>query len=94
MNVPSQTTPEPSLIVYPCRFPIKVMGANADGFVTAMAQVALACDPGFDLSTLEQRPSKTGRYLGLTLWVWVLNRAQLDDLYRSLSSHPMVKIVL
>ena len=29
---------EESLIEYPCRFPIKVMGANADGFVHADGQ--------------------------------------------------------
>lgn len=90
MNIP----PEQSLIEYPCNFPIKVMGANVDGFLSAMVHVATAFDPGFDASTVEQRPSKAGNYMGLTLSVRVTSREQLDELYRTLTSHPMVKVVL
>lgn len=84
----------PSLIEYPCHFPIKVMGAYVPAFVQAMTHVAQQFDTGFDISTIEHRPSKAGNYLGLTLHVWVSNREQLDELYRTLSSHPMVKVVL
>lgn len=94
MNLPPEIPPEQSLIVYPCRFPIKVMGANADGFLQAMVHVARAFDPCFDDTTVEQRPSKAGNYLGLTLTVNVTSREQLDELYRTLTTHPMVKIVL
>jgi putative lipoic acid-binding regulatory protein len=83
-----------SLIEYPCVFPIKVMGAMVDGFADAMCQVALQFDPGFDPATIELRPSKGGNYLGVTLSVTASSREQLDDLYRALTSHPMVKIVL
>jgi hypothetical protein len=85
---------EPSLIEYPCHFPIKVMGAAVPGFADAMTHVARQFDPGFDPHTIEHRPSKAGNYLGLTLNVWVTHRDQLDELYRTLSSHPMVKVVL
>lgn len=83
-----------SLIEYPCHFPIKVMGAHAPGFADAMVGVVRCFDPSFDIATLEQRPSKAGNYLGLTLSVYVVNREQLDELYRTLSTHPMVKVVL
>lgn len=83
-----------SLITYPCDFPIKVMGAQVDGFVTAITAVARAFDPQFDESTLELRPSKGGRYLGMTLTIRATSREQLDELYRTLSTHPMVKVVL
>jgi putative lipoic acid-binding regulatory protein len=83
-----------SLITYPCAFPIKVMGAQADGFVPALTQVALAFDPQFDASTIELRQSRGGRYLGVTLTITATSREQLDELYRTLSTHPMVKVVL
>jgi uncharacterized protein len=86
--------PEQSLIEYPCHFPIKVMGAHVPGFAQAMVYVAQQFDPTFDASTVEHRPSKGGNYLGLTLSVRVTSREQLDELYRTLTSHPMVKIVL
>ena len=83
-----------SLIEYPSRFPIKVMGAKVDGFVHAVTQVAERFDPQFDASTIELRTSKEGNYLGVTITVTATSREQLDDIYRTLSSHPMVKVVL
>ena len=83
-----------SLIEYPSLFPIKVMGAKVDGFVTAMTHIARQFDPAFDAATIELRDSKAGNYLGITLTVTVTSRGQLDELYRTLSSHPMVKVVL
>ena len=86
--------PEESLIEYPSAFPIKVMGAQVDGFVEAVVSVARQFDPAFDEATVELRPSKAGNYLGITITVTATSRAQLDELYRTLSTHPMVKVVL
>jgi putative lipoic acid-binding regulatory protein len=83
-----------SLIEYPSRFPIKVMGAKVDGFVHAITQIARQFDPSFDASTVELRDSKAGNYLGITITVTATSREQLDELYRALTSHPMVKVVL
>ena len=88
------TPPEPSLIDYPSQFPIKVMGLNVDGFVHAMVTVARQFDPTFDAASVELRPSKADKYLGVTLIVTATSREQLDELYRALSTHPMVKLVL
>ena len=86
--------PEQSLIEYPSAFPIKVMGAHVEGFELAIVSVAQQFDPGFDPATVERRPSKGGNYLGLTITVTATSREQLDELYRTLSSHPLVKVVL
>ncbi|MFY9513998.1 MAG: DUF493 family protein [Rubrivivax sp.] len=90
MDIP----PEQSLIEYPSDFPIKVMGAAVEGFEEAIVAVALQFDPGFHAGRLERRPSKGGNYLGLTITVTATSREQLDALYRTLSTHPMVKVVL
>ena len=89
-----QIPPEQSLIEYPSAFPIKVMGPHAEGFVDAIVEVARQFDPAFDAQTVEVRPSKGGNYLGITITVTATSRTQLDDLYRTLTTHPMVKIVL
>lgn len=97
MTTHSATSAHPtddSLIVYPCQFPIKVMGAQVHGFAAAMMDIAASFDPDFDRSTVELRESKGGKFLGVTLMVRATSRAQLDDVYRALTSHPMVKIVL
>lgn len=83
-----------SLIDYPSKFPIKVMGAKVDGFVHAMTTIAREFDPAFDATSIELRDSKAGNYLGITLTITATSREQLDELYRTLSTHPMVKVVL
>ena len=94
-NPPAGSDPrKDSLIEYPCRFPIKVMGAMADGFADALAEVAREFDPDFDAATMELRPSKGGNYLGVTITITATSREQLDGIYLRLTSHPMVKIVL
>lgn len=90
-----QTDPsKDSLIEYPSRFPIKVMGAKVDGFVHAITAIAKQFDPGFDAATVELRDSRAGNYLGITITITATSREQLDELYRTLSTHPMVKVVL
>ena len=83
-----------SLIDYPSRFPIKVMGAKVDGFVHAVTELAHRFDPTFDAATIELRDSRAGNYLGVTITITATSREQLDDLYRALSAHPLVKVVL
>ena len=83
-----------SLIEYPSQFPVKVMGARVDGFVQAVTTVARHFDPDFDAATIELRESSGGKYLGVTITVTATTREQLDELYRTLSTHPMVKVVL
>ncbi|MDO5288340.1 MAG: DUF493 domain-containing protein [Pseudomonadota bacterium] len=83
-----------SLVEYPSRFPIKVVGVNEDGYVTAVTHVAKRFDPGFDAATIELRESGGGKYLGVTITVLATSRQQLDDLYRALTALPQVKWVL
>jgi putative lipoic acid-binding regulatory protein len=83
-----------TLIEYPSRFPIKVMGKKDEGLVPAVVQIARHFDPDFDSGSVELRQSKAGNYLGVTITVTATSREQLDELYRTLSTHPLVKIVL
>ena len=82
------------LLQLPCDFPIKVMGKAEDGFAQAVAGAVLKHAPDFDAATMEMRPSKAGNYLSLTCTIRATSQAQLDALYRELTSHPLVKIVL
>jgi len=83
-----------TLIEFPCDFPIKVMGARVEGFAQAVVGVVLAHDLRFDPASVAMRPSRNGNYLALTCTVRAISQAQLDALYRELSAHPMVKVVL
>jgi uncharacterized protein len=83
-----------SLIDYPSPFPIKVMGPNVPEFKAAIMTVARRFDPSFDATAMQARPSSAGNYIGLTITVMATSREQLDDIYRALSSHPMVRYTL
>ena len=86
--------PEQSLIEYPSDFPIKVMGRAHPDFAQTLTNIVLQFDPHFDPATVEMRPSKGGKYIGLTFTVRATSREQLDDLYRALHAHHMVSIVI
>jgi hypothetical protein len=86
--------PKDSLIEYPSDFPIKVMGVAHEEFANTIIDVIVELDPTFHSGRLEQRPSAKGTYIGLTAIVRATSREQLDDIYRKLSAHPMVKVVL
>ena len=86
--------PADSLIEYPSDFPIKIMGVMQEAFAQTMVEVVVRHDPTFHAGKMEMRPSTKGTYLSLTVTVRAISREQLDNLYRELSSHPMVKVVL
>ena len=83
-----------SPLQFPTDFPLKIMGRNTDAFAQEIVALVLQHAPDFDASTVEMRPSKGGNYIGLTCTIRANSREQLDNLYRELSSHPLVSIVL
>ena len=83
-----------TLLEFPCDFPIKVMGARVDGFAQAVFEVVLRHAPDFDAATMEMRPSSKGNYLSVTCTFRAVSQLQVDTLYRELTAHPMVKVVL
>lgn len=85
---------QPSPLTFPTEFPIKIMGRREPGFAQAMADLVRRHAPDFDPATLEMRPSRTGKYLSLTVTIRAVSREQLDALYRELSSHPLVSMAL
>lgn len=85
---------KPTLIDFPCDFPLKIMGARADNFAQTIAGVVVKHAPEFDAATMTMRPSRAGNYLALTCTVRATSQTQLDALYLELSAHPMVKVVL
>ncbi|MFY8122047.1 MAG: YbeD family protein, partial [Burkholderiaceae bacterium] len=81
-------------LLFPTDFPIKVMGLRVDQFAQEIVAVVREHAPDFDPATLELRASSGGKYLSVTATVRATSRAQLDTLYRALTRHPLVKVVL
>lgn len=99
---------QPSLIEYPCDFPIKIMGRAdtspsqppvydgraAQDFTQAVLTIVQRHAPDFDAAAMEARSSKKGAYLSLTCTIRVVSRDQLDALYQELCNHPLVVMAL
>ncbi len=83
-----------SIIEFPLDFPIKVMGEQHPEFAARVLEVVQQHAPETAASDINTRPSSKGNYISATVVVRAESQQQLDDIYRSLSSHPMVKVVL
>lgn len=83
-----------TLLVFPTDFPIKVMGEMRDDFARTVIEIVLRHAPDFRPETVELRASSSGNYLSVTCVVRATSKAQLDALYREVTAHPWVKVVL
>jgi uncharacterized protein len=90
----NDATDNDSLLKFPCDFPIKIMGVHSDDFAQSMVEIVLRHAPDFVAGQTEIRASSGGKYQAVTCTIRAVSRQQLDDLYRELSAHPQVKVVL
>ena len=92
-DLPANT--EDTLLEFPCRFPLKVMGDRHDDFVPTVVDIVRIHAPDFDAGLdLVMRESSSGKYQSLTMTVNAASKAQLDRIYQALTGHPLVKVVL
>jgi len=84
----------PPLINFPCDFAIKVVGETHETFSATIIELIQRVVPEFTTDHIEMRASSAGKYISLTCTVYVFSQDQLDDVYRLLSAHPMVKFAL
>lgn len=85
---------KPSLIEYPCDFPIKIVGKSHVGFVETVIAIVRLHAPEFNDTSMETKVSKEGNYISVTCTIWATSRTQLDTIYQALCDQPMVSIVL
>lgn len=83
-----------TLLEFPCDFPLKIMGLAQDNLAQEVLAVIHKFAPDYDGKHMEMRASSSGKYVSLTCTVNAQSKAQLDDLYRALTSHSLVKVVL
>jgi len=86
--------PGASLLEFPCAFPLKIMGRRSDDFAQTVVDIVLRHAPDFAAETVEMRASGAGNYLSVTCTIQAVSRTQLDALYRELTAHPAIKLVL
>ena len=85
---------EGSLFEFPCSFPLKAIGRAGDDFEALVVSIVRRHVPGLDGGAVTSRPSRAGKYLAVTVTFTAASQAQLDALYRELSAHERVMMVL
>jgi putative lipoic acid-binding regulatory protein len=85
---------EDTALEFPCRFPVKAMGLNADDFCDHVLHLLREYSAHFDASELQLHSSRTGRYLSITLVIEAQSKAQLDAIYQILSEDARVLVAL
>jgi hypothetical protein len=85
---------EGTLLEFPTDFPIKIMGEATDEFRSLAIGIVTRHFGTLDAGRIEERPSRGGRYLGLTITVRAESKAQLDAVYTELTSCRQVLVAL
>ena len=84
----------PTLLEFPCDFPIKAIGLSQDGMEALVVGIARRHAPDLDQGTVACRLSGAGKYTGVSFTVLAQSQAQLDALYMDLTACPEVMMVL
>jgi uncharacterized protein len=79
---------------FPCRFPIKIVGVNDSAIVAVVVAIIKQHDEQFGDTDISYRLSSRGNYLAITASIHAQSQQQLDAIYRTLSQHQLIKVVL
>jgi uncharacterized protein len=83
-----------TLLEFPCRFPIKAMGADDGAFETLVVELVRKHAPDLAEASVASRASQGGKYLSVTVTVTATSREQLDNIYRELTACEQVLMAL
>ncbi|UCG71788.1 MAG: DUF493 domain-containing protein [Chromatiales bacterium] len=79
---------------FPCSFPIKAMGREAEGFPAHVMDLVAASAGPIAHEDVSIRPSRDGRYISVTVTFTATSREQLDEIYRRLTASQRILVVL
>ncbi len=82
------------LLEFPCSFPIKIMGLDKPEFQDLAVQLVAQHVGDVADDAVRVSRSSNGKYLSVTVTVEAQSQNQLDSIYRELTAHEQVKLVL
>jgi putative lipoic acid-binding regulatory protein len=83
-----------TLIEFPCDFDIKAMGLTSEEFDATVVSIVLEYVDDLKEGAVKTKQSSGGKFTSVTVTAYIESQIQLDTIYRSLSSHDLVKYVL
>ncbi len=79
---------------FPCKFPIKIIGINSPSFVADIERITRTHYPDIHIDSIRKQHSPQANYISITVTVDALEQVTLDAIYRELTQHPDIKMVL
>jgi putative lipoic acid-binding regulatory protein len=82
------------LEAFPCFYTFKIFGRTTQTFVERVREIVSATLGAIPLDSIKVRESGQGRYLSVTLVVYVHNRSQLEAVYTDLRAEKQVLLYI
>jgi uncharacterized protein len=83
-----------SLFMFPCTYPLKILGENTNEFYATVAVVIEKHIAEGETVFYNTRTSSGGKYLSITATFTVHNQKQLTAIYQELSQHKSVLVIM
>ena len=81
-------------LIFPCIFPVKVMGANLDDFENLVVSIVQKHANLAENEKTINHLSRNRRFISITVHIWAESQEQLDKIYQELSTHERVLMML
>jgi hypothetical protein len=82
------------LEAFPCFYTFKIFGRTTETFVGRVREIVGATLGAIPLDSIKVRESAKGRYLSVTLVVYVHSRSQLEQVYSDLRDEEQVLLYI
>lgn len=79
---------------FPLHYPLKIMGEAQHPLREIVAAILLRHVPGFDPATITERASSGGKYVSLSLTVYVERKEQINGMYADFAACAQIRMVL
>lgn len=85
---------EETRIVFPCDYPIKVVGDVRPDFHQEVCDVVARHDPTMTNDRISQKTSRKGNFISISFMLLAESEQQLSDLFDDLKKIESVRLVL
>lgn len=85
---------EETLLEFPCRFPIKMMGRDREAFHRAALELVESYAGAIPEEDVSTSSSSKGNFVSITVTIEAVSQEQLDNIYQALTDHEEILVAL
>ena len=87
-------TEQPPKIIFPCEYPIKILGRAWEAFQPTVMAIFRSHAEGFDVSGVVVKDSRKGTFQSMTITIEAKSEEQLSLIHRDLMDTGLVSMVI